>query len=99
MDDDTTTMARICSEISPNISKWSDINHTSKHLTISVKISKQRVHVFSQNCEKIAPGGSTKEVESFNNMVTSKAPKRCHFPATNNLVEGRVCCGTEESWK
>ena len=30
MDDDATSMARIRKDINHNISKWSDINHTSK---------------------------------------------------------------------
>ena len=48
-------------------------------------------HLFSQNSEKIAPGGPKREVESFKNMVASKAPKRCHFSASNNLLS-RVGC-------
>lgn len=32
MDDDTTTMARIRQELDHDIVKWSDINHTTKHL-------------------------------------------------------------------
>ncbi|KAL4229161.1 hypothetical protein ACF0H5_012199 [Mactra antiquata] len=52
-------------------------------------------NVFSQNAEKIAPGGSTKEIESFNNMVASKAPKRCHFSASGNLLS-RVGCAVAQ---
>ena len=42
--------------------------------------------VFCKNAHKIAPGGSTNDNESFNNMVAAKAPKRCHFSATNNFA-------------
>ena len=43
MDDDTTTMARIRKEINHKITKWSDINHTSKHLVSSL-YSLQKKH-------------------------------------------------------
>ena len=177
MDDDTTTMAKVRRELDHTITKWSDVNHTSKHLTNSL-FSLQKKHkclsniviaylkkcfnyalsqtkgnqeqcklhiqqivphsfgehencsewcrhtinpetyehktlpkdltgevlrsdleavfnVFAQNAEKIAPGGSTKDVESFNNMVASKAPKRCHFSASGNL-NSRVGCAVAQ---
>ena len=50
---------------------------------------------FSQNSEKIAPGGSTKEIESFNNMDAAKAPKRCHFSASSNLLS-RIGCAVAQ---
>ena len=50
---------------------------------------------FANNSEKIAPCGSTREVESFNNMITSKAPKRCHFSETTNLAL-RVGCAVSQ---
>ncbi|KAL5012907.1 hypothetical protein ScPMuIL_011458 [Solemya velum] len=173
MDDDTTTMARLRKDLSHSIVKWSDINHTAKHLTNSL-YSLQKKHrvlttptiqylkkcfnyalaqnkgdvencrsailqivphafgehascgtwcgynqnpetykhrsltrdfsgeilhrdldavflVFANNAEKIAPGGSTKDVESFNNMAAAKAPKRCHFSASGSL-NSRVDC-------
>lgn len=33
MDDDTTTMARIRQDLDHTVTKWSDVNHTTKHLT------------------------------------------------------------------
>jgi hypothetical protein len=177
MDDDTTTMARIRQDINHTVNKWSDVNHTTKHLTNSLFLLQKKHRIltnnviaylkkcfnyalaqtkgdssacksqieqivphafgnhsmcgewcgfqnnpdsythntlskdlsgedlrkdldavfksFSQNCEKIAPGGSTKDVESFNNMVASKAPKRCHFSATSNLLS-RVGCAVAQ---
>jgi hypothetical protein len=53
---------------------------------------------FSQNCEKIAPGSLTKDVESFNNMVASKAPKRCHFSATSNLLSHVGFAVAKKTW-
>ena len=50
---------------------------------------------FTNNSEKIAPCGSTKEVESFNYMVASKAPKRCHFSGSKNLLI-RVACAVAQ---
>ena len=50
---------------------------------------------FSNNADKIAPCGSTKEVESFNNMVGSKAPKRCHYSASGSLIS-RVECAVAQ---
>lgn len=177
MDDDTTTMARIRKDIEHHITKWSDRNHTSKHLgnslynlqkkhrvlntsvikylqkcfnyalaqnkgnTENCRTALQQIvphafgehagcgawcgaiqdpdvyrhsnlqkdltgdslrqdlnavfQVFINNAEKIAPGGSTKDVESFNNMVASKAPKRCHFSASGNL-SSRVNCAVAQ---
>ena len=180
MDDDATTMARIRKDMNHNISKWSDINHTSKHLGNSL-YSLQKKHkslttpvikwfqkcfkyaiaqnkgnveecrsalqqivphafgdhekcsktwcgyirnsdtykhsslpygkdlsgktfqqdleavfsAFANNAEKIAPGGSTKDVESFNNMVAAKAPKRCHYSASGSL-KTRVDCAVAQ---
>ena len=176
MDDDATTMARIRQELDHDIVKWSDINHTSKHLANSL-YALQKKHkslstnvikwfqkcfnyalaqnrgnsagcrqallqivphafgehencleswcgylknpetykhsslpygrdmtgevlrndleaifqVFASNSDKIAPGGSTKDVESFNNMIASKAPKRCHYSSSSSL-KNRVGC-------
>ena len=36
MDDDTTTIAKLKSEYSPEIVKWSDVNHAKKSLTSSL---------------------------------------------------------------
>ena len=47
--------------------------------------------VVASNSDKIAPGGSTKDVESFNNMIASKAPKRCHYSSSSSL-KNRVGC-------
>ena len=52
MDDDTTTMARIRQELDHTVTKWSDINHTSKHLTNSL-FSLQKKHR-SLNSQTIA---------------------------------------------
>ena len=46
---------------------------------------------FVANVDKIAPGASTKEVESFNNMLASKAPKRYHYSASGSL-KNRLSC-------
>jgi hypothetical protein len=46
---------------------------------------------FIRNVDKIAPAASTKEVESVNNMIAAKAPKRCHYSATSSLTN-RVNC-------
>ena len=43
MDDDATTIARIRKGIHHNISKWSDMNHTSTHLGNSL-YSLQKKH-------------------------------------------------------
>ena len=43
IDDDATTMARIRKDINHNNSKWSDINHTCKHLGNSL-YSLQKIH-------------------------------------------------------
>lgn len=179
MDDDATTMARIKENIAHPITKWSDLNHTKKHLGNSL-YSLQKKHksfsnkcvqfiqkcfsyaviqnknqpeklksalcqivphafgdhsncdswcgylsnpetykhkslphgkdlcgkdlqedlnnilsVFVNNVEKIAPAASTKDVESFNNMIASKAPKRIHFAASSSL-QNRVNCAVAE---
>lgn len=178
MDDDTTTLSRIRS-FKPDIVKWSDLNHTKKHLGNSlyslakkhkglstqiikalqrwfgfaIKQNKNDVkgvrdaikqivpHAFGQhdgcgnwckynldpdnfkhktlpqskdltgdglktdlagifdvfvrNAEKIAPAASTKEVESFNNVIASKAPKRCHYSGSESL-RSRVNCAVAQ---
>ena len=173
MDDDASTVAKIRQNTDHEVTKWSDTNHTLKHLTNSLytlqkkhKILNTQVirylkkcfsyavaqnkgeveecknaissivpHAFGDhltcgnwcgfnnnpetyrhsglakdlegdilkedltavfgsfagNAAKIAPGGSTREVESFNNMIGAKAPKRCHFSATGGL-KSRVDC-------
>jgi len=175
MDDDATTMARIKTSVSHPIEKWSDLNHTKKHLgnslyTLQKKhkclttkviqwfqkcfsyavqqnkgnqsgladaISQIVPHAFGEhelcgcwchfkknpdtykhsafpygkdlvgedlrtdlnsafkklidNVEKIAPCASTKEVESFNNMLASKAPKRFHYSSSGSL-RNRLNC-------
>lgn len=40
---------------------------------------------FANKAETIAPGGSTKEVESMNNLIASKAPKSRHYGASEAL--------------
>ena len=179
MDDDTTTLARVKS-FKPEIIKWSDLNHTKKHLgnslytlakkqkmltkqvittlqrwfSFAIKQNKNQVQncrqalsqivphafgehencgvwcrakdnphivykhktlplgknltgeqlrkdldgifqIFINNAEKIAPAASTKEVESFNNMVASKAPKRLHFSGSESL-SSRVNCAVAQ---
>jgi DNA polymerase III epsilon subunit-like protein len=50
---------------------------------------------FIKNVDKISPAASTKDVESFNNMIASKAPKRCHYSSTSSL-QNRVNCVVAE---
>ncbi len=179
MDDDTTTISRIRKELGANIKKWSDLNHTKKHLGNSLyalaklhtgltspiiqallrwfafavtqnkndvvglrnALSQITPHAFGEhetcgkwcdyksdpdsyyhktlphgrdlvgdslktdlesifnlfcaNAEKIAPAALTKEVESFNNMVASKAPKRCHYSGSESL-RSRVDCAAAQ---
>jgi hypothetical protein len=171
MDDDATTMAKIRNAVSHPITKWSDMNHTKKHLGNSLynlqksykclstkviqwlqkcfsysviqnkgdpnklaaalktivphaygehdnceswcgfkkkpetykhsatpygrdlsgeqlRLELDRVfEVFINNADKIAPAASTKEVESFNNMLASKAPN-----IKNRTITGKVLC-------
>ena len=47
--------------------------------------------IYEENAAKIAPCASTKENESFNSMVASKAPKNRHYSALGSL-EARVQC-------
>lgn len=179
MDDDATTMARIRDNISHPVQKWSDLNHTKKHLGNSL-YSLQKKHkgfsnkcvqfiqkcfsyaviqnknkpeklksalcqivphafgdhshceswcgyisnpetyrhkslphgkdlsgkelqedlnnilsVYVTNAEKIAPAASTKDVESFNNVIASKAPKRIHYSGSSSL-QNRVNCAVAE---
>ena len=51
--------------------------------------------VYINNAEKIAPAASTKDVESFNNSIASKAPKRIHYSASSSL-HNRVNCAVAE---
>ncbi|XP_052281284.1 uncharacterized protein LOC127878796 [Dreissena polymorpha] len=51
--------------------------------------------VFIANSDKIAPGGSTKDVESFNNMVATKAPKRMYLSSSDSLLN-RVACAVAQ---
>ncbi|XP_053388946.1 uncharacterized protein LOC128551991 [Mercenaria mercenaria] len=179
MDDDCTTLARVRQELTHDIEKWSDQNHTVKHLgnslynlqkkhkVLSAKVIKHLQkcfnyalaqnkekpddfkgalkqivpHVFGdhqscgtwcgyqkdpqnyrhnglpygrpltgeglradlnsvfdlfiQNAERIAPGGSTNDVESFNNMIASKAPKRIHYSASESILN-RVACAVAQ---
>jgi hypothetical protein len=179
MDDDTTTMARIRQSISHPVHKWSDLNHTKKHLGNSLYALQKKHKNFSNKCvqfiqkcfsyavvqnknepdklksalcqivphafgdhshceswcgylcnpdtyrhkslphgkdlcgkelqedlnnilsvyvsnaEKIAPAASTKDVESFNNVIASKAPKRIHYSGSSSL-ENRVSCAVAE---
>lgn len=53
--------------------------------------------VYIQNASKIAPGGSTKDVESFNNMVASKAPKRSHYSGSASLYHRTSCAVAEKN--
>ena len=41
--------------------------------------------VFINNADKIAPGGSTRDVEAFNNQIASKASKRIHYAGSGAL--------------
>ena len=55
------------------------------------------LQVFIFNVEKIAPSASTKEVESFNNMVASKAPKRCHYTGSESLRAREDCTAAQKN--
>ncbi|VDI50719.1 Hypothetical predicted protein [Mytilus galloprovincialis] len=46
---------------------------------------------YVENIDKLVPCASTKENESFNNMLTAKAPKNKHYSASTSL-EARVNC-------
>ena len=52
MDDETTTMARIKKEINHQITKWSDINHTTKHLGNSLYSLQAKHKVLTTNVIK-----------------------------------------------
>ena len=41
--------------------------------------------IFALNSERLAPGGSTKVNESFNNIVASKAPKSMHYSSSESF--------------
>ena len=51
--------------------------------------------VFAKNSKKLAPAATTREVESFNNMVAAKAPKRCHYSGSESL-SARVSCAAAQ---
>ncbi|XP_053382773.1 uncharacterized protein LOC128549640 [Mercenaria mercenaria] len=179
MDDDCTTMSRIRKELSHNVVKWSDQNHTVKHLGKSLYALQKKhkilssmvikhiqkcfnyalaqnkenvsnfttalkqlvphlfgdhdlcgdwcghrknpdtykglpygkplcgetlrsdldevINIFIQNAEKIAPGGSTKDVESFNNMISSKAQKRTHYSGSESLFMRTSCAVAQKN--
>ncbi|CAC5421925.1 unnamed protein product [Mytilus coruscus] len=46
---------------------------------------------YVENIDKLVPCASTKENESFNNMLTAKAPKNKHY-STSSSFEARVNC-------
>lgn len=82
--------------------EWCSYNSdqaTYRHRTLTTDLSGEEsgrdleavFKVFSQNAEKIAPGGSTKDVESVNNMISSKAPKQCHFSASGKFLSQVGC--------
>ncbi|CAC5393417.1 unnamed protein product [Mytilus coruscus] len=52
-------------------------------------------YVEKKNVNKLAPCGSTKDNESFNNMIAHKAPKNKHFCASERL-ESRVMCAASQ---
>ena len=41
--------------------------------------------IFALNADRLAPGGSTKVNESFNNIVASKAPKSRHYSSSESF--------------
>ena len=41
--------------------------------------------VFVNNAARIAPAGTTREVESFNNMIKQKATKHVHYGGSESL--------------
>ena len=47
--------------------------------------------VLERKAERIAPGGSTKELESFNHMIATKASKSRHYSSSESLAT-RVGC-------
>ena len=178
MDEDTTTMARLKTEISHSITKWSDLAHVKKAcgnalwklaskfqelnansisylqrcLMYAVKQNKGKetavaeaikaipnhvfgehskcgdwcrynenpvtykhrnidsdfknrtlkeklieiYSVFSENSHKLAPCGSTRLNESFNNTVASKAPKSKHY-STSESLDSRVQCAVAQT--
>ena len=51
--------------------------------------------VLADNSAKIAPCGSTNDVESFHNMISSKAPKVNHYAASESL-QARVGCAVAQ---
>lgn len=179
MDEDSTTLARLRSNVDINITKWSDLNHIKKHLgnslyglakthkqlTTSVIKTLQRwfgyaiaqnrgntegvrdaisqitphafgehtncgawclyeddpenyrhktlpkgedlhgeklkdaltslFNIFAANANKLSPCASTKEVESFHNIMHSKAPKARHYSSSGSL-KTRVDCAVAQ---
>ena len=78
-------------------------NYTHKHTPNgedlqSEKLKEGLTAVFNKlasNSAKIAPYASTKDVESFNNIVASKAPKARHYAGSEALT-GRVNCAVAQ---
>jgi len=181
MNDDCTTMSRIRKELSHNVEKWSDQNHTVKHLGNSLYALQKKhkqlstmvikhvqkcfnyalaqnkgnvteftcalkqivphlfgdhdlcgnwcgyknnpgtykhkglpygrslcgeslrsdldkiLNVFIQNAARIAPGASTKDVESFNCMLACKAPKRIHYSGSQSLYIRSSCAVAQKN--
>ncbi|XP_062576921.1 uncharacterized protein LOC134267321 isoform X2 [Saccostrea cucullata] len=50
---------------------------------------------FINNAHKISPAASTRDVESFNNSIAAKAPKRLHYSSSSSL-QNRVSCAVAE---
>ncbi|CAC5424477.1 unnamed protein product [Mytilus coruscus] len=63
---------------------------TIKSSNLDLKLNKI-FHDYIDNIDKLVPCASTKENESFNNMLTAKAPKNKHYSASSSL-EARVNC-------
>jgi len=53
MDDDTTTMARIRQDLDHNVTKWSNVNHTSKHLTNSLFMLQKKTQTSDKQCDSL----------------------------------------------
>ena len=53
MDDDTTTMARIRQDLDHTVTKWSDVNHTSKHLTNSLFMLQKKTQTSDKQCDSL----------------------------------------------
>ena len=78
-------------------------NYTHKHTPNGEdlqgeKLKEELSAVFNKlasNAAKIAPYASTKDVESFNNIVATKAPKSRHY-AGSEALKGRVNCAVAQ---